>query len=144
VLVLEAADRVDGRAMSETTALGSRLDVGGQWIGHDHNRVTAFGGRARRHHVPMHTGRMPAVVDGPRRVSPVAPPMLLAAVALADVGELFRLDAPARWNDASLEASLDIGLARRRLCREEDRNGNWRPKLAEQALAYRGLRGPTG
>ncbi len=41
VLVLEAADRCGGRAMSETTALGSRVDLGGQWIGHDHSRIAA-------------------------------------------------------------------------------------------------------
>ncbi|WP_347338851.1 FAD-dependent oxidoreductase [Mycolicibacterium sp. P9-64] len=41
VVVLESGDRLGGRAMSETTVLGSRVDLGGQWIGHDHHRLMA-------------------------------------------------------------------------------------------------------
>ena len=44
VLVLEAADRVGGRAMSATTTLGSRVDLGGQWLGHDHHRLRSSPG----------------------------------------------------------------------------------------------------
>ena len=42
LLLLEATDRTGGRTMSETTALGSRVDLGGQWIGHDHHRIAAL------------------------------------------------------------------------------------------------------
>lgn len=42
VVVLEAADRIGGRTMCETTALGSTVDLGGQWIGHDHHRLTTL------------------------------------------------------------------------------------------------------
>ncbi len=41
VVVLEAAERCGGRAYAVTTALGSRADLGGQWIGHDHHRLVA-------------------------------------------------------------------------------------------------------
>src|SRR5262245_41260489 len=55
VIVLEAADRLGGRAMSETSALGSRLDLGGQWIGHDHHRIKALAAEQGATEYAMHT-----------------------------------------------------------------------------------------
>ena len=42
VVVLESASRPGGRMLAETTALGSRVDLGGQWIGHGHHRFEAL------------------------------------------------------------------------------------------------------
>ena len=64
-VVLEAADRVGGRALSAPTALGSTVDLGGQWIGHDHHRLKALIDDLGATRYPMHTGSMPVLIDGP-------------------------------------------------------------------------------
>lgn len=106
VVVLEAADRVGGRVLGETSALGSRFDLGGQWIGHDHHRVIGLAGELGVTMYPMHTGTLPTVIDGPRRVSPIGPSMLVAALALAGIGVLSRVGTPARWNASTLDRWL--------------------------------------
>src|SRR5215471_2871288 len=94
VVVLEAADRVGGRSLSETSALGSRLDLGGQWIGHGHHRLTALAAELGLTAYPMHTGRLPLLVDGPRRLSPASPSVLTALLALGAVAALTRVPTP--------------------------------------------------
>jgi monoamine oxidase len=42
VVVLEARDRVGGRTLAQDTALGHRLDTGGQWIGPTQDRMEAL------------------------------------------------------------------------------------------------------
>src|SRR3546814_9022284 len=76
VLALEAADRTGGRAMSATTTLGSRVDLGGQWLGHDHHRLTALATELGATTFRMHSGTLPGIIDGTRRVSLAAPAML--------------------------------------------------------------------
>ncbi|SDH21525.1 monoamine oxidase [Rhodococcus triatomae] len=100
VLVLEAADRWGGRALSEVTPFGSHVDLGGQWIGHDHHRVTALATELGATKFPMHTGTVPAVVDGVRRVR--IPSMLVAGAVLAGVEALSRIGVLERWNTATL------------------------------------------
>lgn len=109
VVVLEAAERVGGRTMSETSALGSRLDVGGQWIGHDHHRVTRLADELGLTPFPMHTGPLPKVVHGPRRLPVLSPPMVVAGLVLAVVGLLTglgRLGRSDRWNDRTVASWL--------------------------------------
>ncbi|MFD4433063.1 FAD-dependent oxidoreductase, partial [Nocardia sp. NPDC058497] len=72
VLVLEAADRSGGRAMSETTALGSRVDLGGQWIGHDHHRLSALATELGATRFRMNTTLLPTILDGARPGPPGA------------------------------------------------------------------------
>lgn len=106
VVVLEAADRVGGRAMSETTVLGSRVDLGGQWIGHDHHRLAALAAEFGATSYRMHTQAMPGVVDGRKRLSPVAPTILLGVAALAGVEVLSRIGRTRRWNNTTVQALL--------------------------------------
>lgn len=106
VIVLEAADRVGGRVLGRTSTLGSRFDLGGQWIGHDHHRVKELATELGVTVFPMHTGTLPTVIDGPRRVSPVGPSMLVAGLALAGIGGLARVGTPARWNASTLDRWL--------------------------------------
>ena len=106
VVVLEAADRVGGRSMTETSVLGSRLDVGGQWIGHDHHRLMALGAELGATAYPMHTRKLPALIEGSRRLSLVSPTVLVAVSALAVVGVLARIPTPKRWNDSTIDAWL--------------------------------------
>lgn len=105
VVVLEAADRVGGRVQGETSALGSRFDLGGQWIGHDHHRVMALANELGVTRFRMHTAALPTVIDGPRRISPVSPSMLMAAVVLAAIDVLARLGT-AGWNESTLDRWL--------------------------------------
>ncbi|GAA11299.1 flavin monoamine oxidase family protein [Gordonia alkanivorans] len=97
VLVLEAADRSGGRAMSETTALGSRVDLGGQWIGHDHHRIASLAAELGATQFRMHTTPMPTILDGARRVSLSAPPMLATAGLLLCLEALSHIHPPQRW-----------------------------------------------
>lgn len=107
VVVLEAADRVGGRVLGRASALGSRFDLGGQWIGHDHHRVVELAAELGVTMFPMQTRTLPRVIDGPRRVSPVGPSMLMAALVLAGFGVLSRLRAPAGWNASTLDRWLN-------------------------------------
>ncbi|MFJ8841832.1 flavin monoamine oxidase family protein [Streptomyces cyaneofuscatus] len=106
VLVLEAADRIGGRVMAETTTLGSRLDLGGQWIGHDHHRITALARELGAVRYPMHTGTLPQVIDRGRRLPVASPSVLPAGAALAGLGVLSLTGTPDRWNDSTVDAWL--------------------------------------
>ncbi|MEU8896139.1 FAD-dependent oxidoreductase [Nocardia sp. NPDC048505] len=102
VLVLEAADRCGGRAMSETTALGSRVDLGGQWIGHDHPRIAALAAELGATQFRMHTTQRPTILDGARRV-PLGAPSMLATVGLVlGLEALSRLHPPRRWETTTV------------------------------------------
>lgn len=117
VVVVEAAPRVGGRLLSETSALGSRLDLGGQWIGHDHHRVTALAAEFGLTEFDMHTTPMPSVIDGPRKLSLGSPTLVIAALSLAVVAALARIGTPKRWNDWTVDRLLRRvpGRARRLL-----------------------------
>lgn len=106
VVVLEAADRLGGRVLSETTPLGSRVDLGGQWIGHDHYRITALAAELGARKFTMHSEGLPAVIAGRRRLSFQSPSILMFGAALACVEALSRLPAPRRWNTVTLADAL--------------------------------------
>lgn len=106
VVVLEAADRLGGRTMSETTALGSTVDLGGQWIGHDHHRLMALADELGLTRYRMHTVSMPGLIDGSRRLLPVSPSVLMCVAALAGMEVLSRIGAPRRWSDTTVESWL--------------------------------------
>lgn len=106
VLVLEAADRPGGRVLGETSALGSRLDLGGQWIGHGHHRLTALAGELGVTVFPMHTPALPTVIDGPRTVAPWTPAMVASLLVVVGVEVLSRIGTPERWNTTTVAAWL--------------------------------------
>lgn len=117
VLVLEASDRLGGRTMSETTALGSTVDLGGQWIGHGHHRLSSLVDEFGLTRYQMHTGPMPGLVDRSRRLSAASPAVLTAVLALTGVEVLSRTGVPLRWNDKTVDSWLRRvpGRAARRL-----------------------------
>ncbi|GAA1033310.1 MULTISPECIES: flavin monoamine oxidase family protein [Amycolatopsis] len=100
VVVLESAGRVGGRVLSETSALGSRLDLGGQWIGHGHHRFETLAKELGGTVFPMHTPKRPVVVDDAKPV----PRSTMAAANLAlAVWELrAKLGAPAKWEHTTV------------------------------------------
>ncbi|WP_183092457.1 flavin monoamine oxidase family protein [Nocardioides stalactiti] len=106
VVVLESADRVGGRSMSVTTALGSRLDLGGQWIGHDHHRVKLLAAELGLTEFRMRTPAAPALRHGPRRLPYLAPSSLLAVLVLAVAALLGWRGAPRRWTSLSVDRAL--------------------------------------
>ncbi|MFE3445154.1 flavin monoamine oxidase family protein [Nocardia sp. NPDC059180] len=102
VVVFEADDRLGGRALSETTPLGSRVDLGGQWIGHDHRRITALAAELGVEKFTMHTGILPAVLDGPRRLPLWSPSLLFTGAVIAAVEVLALVGAPQRCNSVTI------------------------------------------
>lgn len=107
VMVLEAAARIGGRVMSETSALGSRLDLGGQWIGHDHHRVAALAAELGASAFKMHSPLLPGVIDGARKLSFLSPAVLAALPALATVAALSLRQDSTAWNLTPVSAWLD-------------------------------------
>lgn len=83
VVVLEAADRVGGRTLVETTALGSTVDLGGQWLGAGHHRFEDLARELGLTPFRMHSPATPAVLDGPSTLGRAAAPVLAASLALA-------------------------------------------------------------
>ncbi|WP_309117162.1 NAD(P)/FAD-dependent oxidoreductase [Saccharothrix sp.] len=81
VTVLEAADRVGGRALTVTSSLGSPVDLGGMWLGPNHTLLAKL---AAEHGVPIHPspkqGRRVILNEG--RVIRAWLPLLLGGAAL--------------------------------------------------------------
>ena len=100
VLVLEAAPRVGGRVLTETTALGTHVDLGGQWIGHGHRRFTALAEECGARVYPMETPTLPKLADGRRTAGPANPTFLLAGAALAAWEGAVRFGGPRLGGDA--------------------------------------------
>lgn len=116
VLVLEAADHCGGRALGETTELGSRVDLGGQWIGHDHHRLAALVDELGATRYRMHTGSMPTVVDGARRVRLLAPSIGVAGGALTLLTVVRKARPGRRWTASIADWLAHVpGRARRLL-----------------------------
>lgn len=105
-LVLEAADRIGGRTMSETTALGSRVDLGGQWIGHNHHRIAALANEIGATQFRMHTKGIPVLLSHQRRLFLAAPSVLLAVFALVVLQILTWIPTPRRWQNSNVAAWL--------------------------------------
>ncbi|MFI5506468.1 flavin monoamine oxidase family protein [Mycobacterium sp. NPDC051804] len=105
VIVLEAADRVGGRTMTVTSPLGSHLDLGGQWIGHDHHRLMDMAAELGAAHYPMHTRALPGVIDGPRRWSSFSPALLVAALIAVGI-EMFSRVGRSHLYGATLDSWL--------------------------------------
>ncbi|BDD80418.1 monoamine oxidase [Tsukamurella pulmonis] len=106
VVILEAADRVGGRTLVETTALGSTVDLGGQWLGAGHHRFEDLARELGLTPFRMHSPATPAVLDGPSTLGRAAAPVLAAGLALATLELASRLPT-ARWNTVPLNRWID-------------------------------------
>lgn len=106
VVVLESADRVGGRSLRERTAAGSYVDLGGQWVGPDHDRVRALAAELGLELYPMHTGLLPELVLGGRRVRAVSPSVLVAGLAIGVAGVLAKLGYRGRRSSATVASAL--------------------------------------
>jgi monoamine oxidase len=116
VIVLEATDRCGGRALAETSVLGSRVDLGGQWIGHDHHRLAALADELGTTRYVMHTGRTPSIIAEGRPLRLWSPGLLIAIASLLLL-QLVRLSGRADRSGATVSSWLERvpGRARRLL-----------------------------
>ncbi|WP_067537190.1 flavin monoamine oxidase family protein [Nocardia crassostreae] len=95
VLVLEAAGRVGGRALTEVSDAGTAVDLGGQWLGRDHTRISALASEFGMTLFPTYTNGRTLIVDGVRRIETMS--LTVAAAGLA----LLRLESMARTGGGS-------------------------------------------
>lgn len=102
VIVLEAADRVGGRVLVETTALGSAVDLGGQWIGKGHHRFETLAAELGATQFPMRSPKSPLVVDDVGPIGPASPVALTAIAALLGVELASHLPAREKLNSTPL------------------------------------------
>ncbi|WP_229052491.1 FAD-dependent oxidoreductase [Aeromicrobium sp. Leaf350] len=102
VMVVEASDRIGGRALTETSTLGSRLDLGGQWIGADHHRLMALAAELNLQQYQMYSPPVPMVIVGGRSKFIGSISILPAATALVGLALLARIGRTARWNHTTL------------------------------------------
>jgi monoamine oxidase len=96
VQVIEARDRVGGRTMPAQLA-GRTVDVGGQWVGAGHERLTRLAADAGRPLIPQYTdgAKLLRLAGRTRRYTgliPAATPLALAELQVA----ILRLDALSR------------------------------------------------
>jgi monoamine oxidase len=90
VRVLEAADRVGGRALTVPSAVGTPVDLGGQWLGRGHTRMEAL---AHDYGATL----FPSYTTGRMVIRHAAQPLsLLSLVGIAAALALLRLDLMAR------------------------------------------------
>lgn len=69
VVVLEARERVGGRLLNAVLTAGIEVDVGGQWVGHDHERVRRLAGELGIAIFPQHgEGKNVLDLGGRRRL----------------------------------------------------------------------------
>ena len=112
VVVLEARDRVGGRLLNATLGGGVTVDVGGQWVGADHERVQRLAGELGVEIFPQFgAGRNLLDVAGRRR----------------------RYRGTIPW--VGLRALWDVFLARRRFDRLANAVSAEEPWAAERATA---------
>ncbi|GAC78353.1 monoamine oxidase [Gordonia malaquae] len=103
VCVVEAADRPGGRAYGVTSGLGSRLDLGGQWVGAGHERLLALTDELGGTVYPMETPRVPRIVDCGRRVRPYSPAVLIGVASIAALELMSRTRVPHKWSGLTLD-----------------------------------------
>lgn len=96
VRVLEAADRVGGRAMTVNSAAGTPVDLGGQWIGHGHVKMQALAAEFGMSLYPTHTGGRLVIREAGRDISLFSLTTLAAAAALVRLAVAARFGAGAR------------------------------------------------
>ncbi|WP_432062399.1 flavin monoamine oxidase family protein [Streptomyces sp. S1] len=117
VQVLEAADRVGGRAMTVTSAAGTAVDLGGQWIGRDHVKMRALADEFGVPLFPTHTRGETLVRHRGRDVSLFSTTGVAVGAAFARLAAAERLGLGARDDRTLAEwlAKVEPRQARRLL-----------------------------
>ncbi|RPA19853.1 NAD(P)/FAD-dependent oxidoreductase [Gordonia sp. OPL2] len=101
VRVLEAAGRVGGRTMTVTSAAGSAVDLGGQWVGSSHTELRSLADRLGVARFSSYdNGKQTATIDS-------RPISLLSTTGAGLALGAARLAAVARFGRASDEQTLE-------------------------------------
>ncbi|TCJ97180.1 flavin monoamine oxidase family protein [Nocardia alba] len=100
--VLEAADRVGGRALTEKSSAGTALDLGAQWIGHDHVQMATLAREFARPLFPTPQFGKSLVLThrGPVRLSPLT--VAATGWALLRLELIARTTVRAGWDRVTL------------------------------------------
>lgn len=101
-VVFEAAKRPGGRVLAETSVLGSRLDLGGQWIGFGHERFAALAAEYGLTAFPMRTPDQPAIVDGGAALARCGTASAIAYATIAAWDHRARRGVPASWSSTTV------------------------------------------
>lgn len=106
VIILEASHKLGGRTQSVTTKRGSRIDIGGQWIGADHHRLELLAARAQSTTFKTHSTGLPVLIYRDRRLSPFSPSILLGVVVVGVFDLMCRIGVPKALNRVSIEKAI--------------------------------------
>lgn len=106
VIVLEASSNVGGRVDSADTKLGSHLDLGGQWIGYGHHRITALVEKATGTIYPTFSRGLPAVVCEGHIMSLFSPSVLVAIIYLIFLELASRIYVPRGWMTVTVDRAI--------------------------------------
>ncbi|MFF0613721.1 flavin monoamine oxidase family protein [Nocardia tengchongensis] len=106
VVVLESAARPGGRVLAETTVLGSRVDLGGQWIGHGHHRFATLAAELGAGAFDMHTPKQPSIVEGDAAIRNQGRDALTVNAILLVWEIVTRLGTPRSWKQRSVRSWL--------------------------------------
>ncbi|MGW4533500.1 flavin monoamine oxidase family protein [Nocardia sp. NPDC004340] len=106
VLVLESAARPGGRVLAETTVLGSRVDLGGQWIGHGHHRFEKLAAELGTDVFAMRTPARPVIAEGGAALGQWGRDAMAANMTLLIWETVSRLRTPRSWKRQSVQSWL--------------------------------------
>ena len=112
-VVLEAADRPGGRLLAETSVLGSRVDLGGQWIGHGHHRAENLVAELGLTPYQMRSPKSPAILFEGKKISSASAPVIVSYIAVGVADALSRIRGRSWSNEASLQSWIDKVPSRR-------------------------------
>ena len=106
VIILEASPNIGGRVNSATTKLDSHLDLGGQWIGYGHHRITDLVNKAGGTTYQTFSRGLPTIVRGGHMVSLFSPSALLAIASLIFLEFSSRVYVPESWIGVSVDQAI--------------------------------------
>jgi len=106
ITVLESAERVGGRTLSEMTAFGSHVDLGGQWIGHNHFRFQRLAEELGANRFRMHSPGRTEISERGRALPSSDPSKLECDRVLAVWDDAAKNEPSEGWEECSVEAWL--------------------------------------
>lgn len=83
--------------------LGSRLDTGGQWVGHGHHRFEDLASELGLTTFPMRTPKVPALIDGSRKIPTISRSALVGILAILDIELRSRTRIPSSWKSTTVQ-----------------------------------------
>lgn len=107
VIVLEASSRVGGRVTSVETKLGSQVDLGGQWIGKGHHRVTALIENAGGKIYKSYTRGLPNIIRDGHTTSTFSPSVIVAILYLILMELTFLIHVPKSWVSLTVDKAIE-------------------------------------